>query len=97
MIPRDEPIRKCIACGRQAKKDEFLMIVRPPKSSDDKEVKLLEGKRKKSGRGYYICKDMSCIKKAKKSRRLERLFSKNFNINFEDIYGELESAVSGSE
>ena len=35
---------------------------------------LLDSTGKKSGRGAYVCPDPECLKKARKSRALERAF-----------------------
>lgn len=97
MILNKVPIRKCIVCSERKPKEEFLMIVRPAKSEDCIELNVMSGEDKKSGRGYYICKDMNCIRKAKKTHRLERLFLKKYNFEPERIYELLEKAVRRSE
>ena len=59
------PMRKCNGCGEQKPKKELVRIVKSPEG----EVSLdLTGKA--SGRGAYICKDVSCFKKARKSGRI---------------------------
>lgn len=95
MISNRVPIRKCIACSERKPKKEFLMIVRPAKSEECAELNVMSGEDKKSGRGYYICKDANCIQKAKKTHRLERLLSKKYNFEPEKIYELLEKAVHG--
>lgn len=40
---------------------------------------------KMPGRGTYICKNIECIKKAKKLKRLEKIFSQKINDNIFDI------------
>lgn len=97
MISSRVPIRKCIVCSERKPKKEFLMIVRPAKSEDCTELNVMSGEDKKSGRGYYICKDMNCIQKARKTHRLERLFSKKYNFELEKIYELLEKAVHGDD
>jgi predicted RNA-binding protein YlxR (DUF448 family) len=60
------PVRRCVGCGEHFPKGELVRVLRTP----DGEVVLdLEGK--KSGRGAYICKTAACLKKARKSRRIE--------------------------
>lgn len=73
------------------------MIVRPAKSEHHTELKVMSGEDKKSGRGYYICREVNCIEKAKRTRRLERLFSKKYGFESERIYELLEKAVQRSE
>ena len=60
------PERRCVGCGEHFPKGELVRVVRTPEG----EVTLdLTGK--KSGRGAYICKKSTCLKKARKSRRIE--------------------------
>ena len=73
------------------------MIVRPAKSEHHTELKVMSGEDKKSGRGYYICREVNCIEKAKRTHRLERLFSKKYGFESERIYELLEKAVQRSE
>ena len=97
MISKKVSIRKCIVCSERKPKKEFLMIVRPAKSEKCTELNVMSGEDKKSGRGYYICKDASCIARAKKTHRIERLLSKKYNFEPERIYELLEKAVRGFE
>ena len=97
MILSRVPIRKCIVCSEHKPKKEFLMIVRPAKSEECAELNVMSGEDKKSGRGYYICRDANCIQRAKKTHRLERLFSKKYNFEPEKIYELLEKAVHGDD
>ena len=69
-------------------KNELIRVVRSP----DGEISLdLTGK--KSGRGAYICHDVSCLKIAKKAHRIER--SLDCTIS-EEIYTALESQLEES-
>ena len=56
-----------MGCSISKNKTELIRIVREP--NGDVGVDLT-GKR--SGRGAYICKDEMCLKKALKSRKIER-------------------------
>lgn len=63
------PMRMCAGCGENLPKKELIRIVRSPEG----EISVdLTGK--KSGRGAYICKKTECLKKAVKSKRLNRAF-----------------------
>ena len=63
------PMRKCNGCGEQKPKKELVRIVKSP----DGEVSLdLTGKA--SGRGAYICNNAECLKKARKSHRIDKAF-----------------------
>ncbi|MCI3919467.1 YlxR family protein [Paenibacillus sp. TRM 82003] len=67
MKVRRVPLRKCVACQGSKAKKELIRVVRTPQS----EV-LIDITGKKSGRGAYLCGDVSCFKLAKKSRALDR-------------------------
>ena len=63
------PMRQCVGCRTMFEKRSLMRIVKGP----DGEIELdLTGK--KPGRGTYICKNAECIKKAKKSKALQRAF-----------------------
>ena len=63
------PQRKCIACQDRDKKKELIRIV---KNKEGEIFIDLTGKA--NGRGAYICKDCECLKKAIKSKALNRAF-----------------------
>ena len=60
------PIRRCTGCGEHFPKKELIRVLRTPEG----EI-LLDDTGKRSGRGAYICKSASCLKKARRARRLE--------------------------
>ncbi|MBO5543145.1 MAG: YlxR family protein [Oscillospiraceae bacterium] len=63
------PIRQCVGCRERRPKRELVRVVRSPEG----EVSLdLRGKA--NGRGAYICRNPECLKKALRSRALERAF-----------------------
>ena len=63
------PMRMCIACREMKPKKELIRVVRSPEG----EI-ALDFNGKKPGRGAYVCPDAECLKKARKSRALERAF-----------------------
>ncbi len=76
------PMRMCIGCGEIKPKKELIRIVK----SKEGEISLdLTGK--KSGRGAYICRDLKCLQKARKFRKLERSFSCQIS---DEIYDGME-------
>ncbi len=82
MKQRKIPMRKCLGCGESFEKRELVRIVRSPEG----EISLdLTGK--KAGRGAYICKKASCLKKARKAKRIENAFECSVP---EDVYDEME-------
>ena len=64
------PMRQCLGCREMKPKKELIRVVRSPEG----EISL-DFRGKKNGRGAYICPDPVCLKKAMKSRALERAFS----------------------
>ena len=70
MQMRKVPMRMCTGCGQMKPKRELVRVVK----SQDGEIALdLTGK--KAGRGAYVCRDIECLQKARKARRLEKAFS----------------------
>ena len=61
------PMRQCLGCNEHKPKVELLRVLRTPEG----EI-LLDFTGKKSGRGAYICKSLSCLQKARKSHRIDR-------------------------
>ena len=61
------PLRMCTGCMEMKPKKELIRVVR----DKDGAVSIdLHGK--KPGRGAYICKDVQCLEKAIKAKRLDR-------------------------
>ena len=87
-MPKTIPIRQCIGCREQKPKPELIRMVRSPQG----EVSLdLRGKA--SGRGAYLCRDAACLKKAVKSRALERALAVAIPQEvYERLLSEMEAA-----
>ena len=64
--PRKTPIRKCTGCGEHFPKNTLVRVLRTPEG----EI-VLDLVGKKSGRGAYICRNVACLKKARKTGRIE--------------------------
>lgn len=80
MATRKIPLRKCTGCNAMKEKRELVRVVR----SKEGEVSLdLVGK--KPGRGAYICKDINCLKLARKAKRIERALSCEISPELYDI------------
>ncbi len=60
----------CIACRELKEKREMLRIVKPA----DGDI-FIDFSSKASGRGAYICNNPECIKKLKKQKLLNKVFS----------------------
>ena len=61
------PQRQCMGCRERKAKKELIRVVR----MTDGNVSLDFGG-KLNGRGAYLCPDPECLKKAQKSKALER-------------------------
>lgn len=73
----------CTGCGEMFDKRTLVRVVKSP----DGEVSLdLTGK--KSGRGAYVCKNIDCLKKARKKRAFERAFDMQIDGTVYDIMEE---------
>jgi len=83
------PMRKCMGCMQSFPKKELIRVVRSP----EEEISL-DFKGKKSGRGAYVCKNLQCLKKARKSGRIE----KNLECAIiAEIYDQLEGEICSDE
>lgn len=80
------PIRRCVGCGEHFPKSELVRVLRTP----DGEV-VLDLTGKKSGRGAYICKAAACLKKARKSKRLDTSLECTIPT---EVYDRMEEEIS---
>ena len=65
--PRKIPQRQCVGCRTMHDKRDLLRVVKSPEG----EISL-DATGKKSGRGAYVCCSAECLKKAQRSKALER-------------------------
>ena len=61
------PQRQCTGCRQMRPKPELIRIVRSPQGELS-----IDSRGKASGRGAYLCPNPECLKKAVRSRALER-------------------------
>lgn len=66
---RKVPVRRCVGCQEMKNKKEMIRVIRTQEGEFS-----LDATGKKNGRGAYICPSGECLKKAVKSRGLERSF-----------------------
>lgn len=79
------PMRMCTGCGEMKPKRELIRVVKSPEG----EI-ALDRTGRLPGRGAYVCPDPECLKKARKTRRLERVFSSAIP---DEIYDALEKEL----
>ena len=76
------PMRLCIGCGEMKSKKELMRVLHTPEDTF-----VLDVTGKKNGRGAYLCKSEECLKKAIKSKGLERSFKMSIP---KEVYAALE-------
>lgn len=86
MTNKKIPMRQCVGCAEMKSKKELLRIIKTP----EEEV-VLDATGRKNGRGAYICASMECLKKAQKSKGLERSLKTAIPA---EIYQNLEEEMS---
>ena len=79
------PQRQCMGCRERKEKRELIRVVRAPDGSVS-----LDFRGKAPGRGAYICPDMACLKKALRSKALDRSLEVT---SPEEIYARLEQEM----
>mgnify|MGYP005779097669 FL=1 len=85
MQARKIPLRMCTGCGEHKPKKELVRVVKSPTG----EISLdLTGR--KAGRGAYLCRNVECLRKARKARRMERLFSCQIP---DEVYDQMEGEM----
>jgi hypothetical protein len=81
------PMRQCVGCREMKMKKDLIRIIRTPEG----EV-VVDRKGKQNGRGAYLCSSISCLKKARRGKSLER----SLKINIPDeIFVHLEEELKG--
>jgi len=87
--PKKIPQRQCVGCREMKEKRELIRVVKSPGGDVS-----LDFRGKKPGRGAYVCPDAACLKKARKSRALERAFSAAIPP---EVYDALEEEMTRGE
>ena len=79
-------MRMCLGCGEMKPKKELIRAVKSPEG----EISLdLTGK--KPGRGAYICRDINCLKLARKAKRFEKSFECRIS---DEVYDTMERELN---
>ena len=82
------PQRQCMGCRERKPKRDMIRIVRTPEG-----VVSLDFGGKMNGRGAYICPDPECLKKAIRSKSLDRSLEVTIP---EEVYARLEKEMEGN-
>ena len=64
---RKIPMRMCVGCREMKPKAELMRVVKPQDGDC-----AIDRTGKAPGRGAYVCESAECLKKAQKTRALER-------------------------
>ena len=83
------PQRQCVGCREMKDKKSLLRVVKSPEG----EVSL-DFVGKKPGRGAYVCYSVECLKKARKSRALERALEVSIPA---EVYDAMEAELEGRD
>lgn len=79
------PQRMCTGCMEMKPKKELIRVVK----NKDGEVSI-DVTGKKPGRGAYICRNIDCLEKAVKQKRLEKNLEKKFD---DELYTRLKDEI----
>ena len=79
-------MRQCMGCNEHKPPAELLRVVRSPDGAVS-----LDFTGKKSGRGAYICREVKCLQRARKSRRLERVLECSIP---DEVYDAMEQELN---
>lgn len=87
--PRKVPMRMCVGCREMKPKVELLRVVKPQEGDA-----RIDRTGKAQGRGAYVCGHIECLRKAKKSRALERALEAQID---EAVFAQLEAQIQALE
>lgn len=94
------PLRMCTGCNQMKPKKELVRVVKAPEQKNEAGEVITGGEisldvtGKKPGRGAYVCKNIDCLKAARKARRLERTFSCKIP---DEVYDRMEEEMLSNE
>ncbi|HAL88305.1 MAG TPA: DUF448 domain-containing protein [Clostridiales bacterium] len=82
------PQRQCMGCRERRPKRELIRVVRTPEGSVS-----LDFSGKMNGRGAYLCPNPECLKRALRSKALDRSLEVAIP---EDVYGRLQKEMEAA-
>ena len=82
---KNKPQRTCMGCNEKREKQQLIRIVK----NKQNEIKI-DKTGKMEGRGAYICNNVSCLDRVKKSKRLEKVLDMKIS---EEIYEDLRGVI----
>ena len=88
-MPKKIPMRQCLGCREMKPKKELLRVVRAPDGGVS-----LDFRGKAPGRGAYVCRSEECLKRAIRSKAIERAFEVKIP---EEIYAQLTAQMEAGD
>lgn len=79
-------MRQCTGCQEMKNKRELIRVIRTPED----EI-TIDATGKKNGRGAYLCNSLVCLKKARKTKAIERSLKTTIP---DEIYDQLEKELT---
>ena len=86
---KKKPVRQCLGCNEHKEKSELIRVVRAPDGSVS-----LDFTGKKSGRGAYLCRNVACLPRVRKSGRLSGSLTVEIPAG---VYDEMEQEPEAAE
>lgn len=83
------PQRQCVGCREMKDKKSLLRVVKSPEGAVS-----LDFSGKKPGRGAYVCHSVECLRKARKTRALERALETAIPT---EVYDTMEAELGGTD
>ena len=91
--PRKIPMRMCVGCREMKPKAQLLRVVKPQDGDAH-----IDATGKAQGRGAYVCGQIECLRKAKKSRALERALDAKIEDGvFEQLETQIEALAAKAD
>ena len=88
-MPKKIPMRQCLGCREMKPKKELLRVVRAPDGGVS-----FDFRGKAPGRGAYVCRSEECLKRAIRSRAIERAFEVKIP---EEVYAQLTAQMEAGD
>lgn len=86
------PLRQCLGCREMKPKKELVRVVR----SKEGEISI-DFKGKAPGRGAYVCHNAECLKKALRSKAMDRSLEVTIPTQIYDTLTAEMEAANGTE
>lgn len=86
--PRKIPMRMCVGCREMKPKVQMIRVVKPQDGAAH-----IDTTGRSQGRGAYVCPSLECLRRAKKSRALERALEAQID---DAVFAQLEAQMPDS-